>query len=423
MTRPYTASALITAICLLASCSSDLHRTAVPGPGPSIRVSIADPAATAVIGLQKGAVIETESTRYILSDSGALYCSVNERGHLVARTGKTELDCGQGVRCIPRDAEGAFILGRTRYPDTLLVTTDGARLFLVNIVALERYLRGVVPNEIGYDRDPAEIEAVKAQAILARTYAMRKAELPIARLFDLHADTRDQVYTGLSRSSVETDRAVRETAGLALSYESKYAECYYHGTCGGSTEAVSLVWGRPQSKPYLAGIRDAGRHGTYCSSSPQFRWTESYSRDDIENILRANLGAAHDSLERGGPDRTLHLLDLAILHRMPSGRVARLKAVFGNRARQWPVELEGDRMRWVLRRPDGFSPLRSTLFDLAIERDQNRWITRVTIRGGGNGHGIGFCQTGALDRAKKGYTCEEILRAYFPGTTVVASSP
>jgi len=404
------------------SCSGPPERSLPASGGPNVRVCLAEGVKSIVLGLQAGAVIETGAKRYTTADSAALVCSLNEAGGLDVRVGRMDLLTGETVRCFHHAAGRYFTLSGRRYPDTMLIVRDSRGFSLLNVVPMETYVLGVVPNEIGPDRSADELEAVKAQAILARTYALRKTESPLARLFDVHSDTRDQVYSGLATVSPVTSRAVRETTGLAAGYGGRYAECYYHSTCGGATEAVSLAWGRPQSKPYLTGIRDAGRHGDYCSKSPSYRWTETWSRRELEELLFTYLPSASDSLPfQASMKSGLHLLDLRVLKRMPSGRVAQLNIVLGNKTRHHVLTLGGDRIRWILRRPDGNRILRSSLFAVEVKRDENRWISSVTLRGAGSGHGIGLCQYGALDRARKGYNAAEILRAYFPGIDVVSA--
>ena len=119
------------------------------------------------------------------------------------------------------------------------------------------------------------------------------------------------------------------------------------------------------------------------------------------------------------PQKDWHLLDLNIIKRMPSGRVATMQVVMGNRARQRAYYLHGDNIRLALRRQSDGRPLRSALIDVHIDRDRSRWITRVRIDGGGAGHGVGMCQWGAIGRAREGLTAAEILTAYFPGTAVM----
>lgn len=334
-----------------------------------------------------------------------------------------EVEVEGSFRLCATDAATRFGVGGKSYSDTLLIACDGSSLFVVNVLPLEDYLAGVLPNEIGRRTDE-EAEAVKAQAVLARTYAMAKIISPVKRLFDLYGDTRDQVFSGAGAADGGgidpiAASALRSTSGQVLTYNGTLAECYFHSTCGGATEASSLVWERPQSKPYLAGVLDEGAAGVWCSISPSWRWSERYTREELEALLRVYLPAATDAVppsELSDPSR--HLLDIAITERMPSGRVETLRIVFGTPKQQRVVLLRGDKIRWVLRRSDGSGPLRSTLFDLAAERDARRWIRTVRIDGGGNGHGIGLCQWGAVARARAGFSARSILEAYFPGTDI-----
>lgn len=410
-------------VLFVSSCGTAPHLAESVIRGPVVRVCIADPTDGIDIALEAGAIIETAGTRYTVKDSTLLRCLRLDDGRLDVRAGANAIgDADSRIRCWYKDDTGSFSLAGRRYADTLTIMTDGTRVYVVNALPLERYLRGVVANEIGAGRTEDEFEAVKAQAILARTYALAKLALPLARLFDVRGDTRDQVFTGLDGQTALASRAIQRTMGQALSFEGTWAEVYYHGTCGGSTEAVSLVWKRPQSKPYLAGIRDAGRHGAFCAISPNYRWTETYRREELESILLASHPSARETILLSGiPVSEWHLLDLKILTRMPSGRVERLELDFGNQRQHLTFVEDADRIRWTIRRPDGNSILRSDLFDLFIDRDAQRWITSVTIRGGGSGHGIGLCQWGAIGRARKGFLAEEILQAYFPGTSVVSA--
>jgi stage II sporulation protein D len=422
--RAFLRVSFVTASLLfLSSCGGTRHLEEGAVRSPVVRVCIADPPDGIDLALQAGAIIETGRTRYTVKDSTLLRCQRRDNGRLDVRAGSNPIgDADDHIRCWYKDDAGYFSLAGRRYADTLTIMTDGTRLYVINALPLERYLRGVVANEIGAGRTEDEFEAVKAQAILARTYALAKLALPLTRLFDVRGDTRDQVFTGIDGQTALATRAIQRTMGQALSFEGTWAEVYYHGTCGGSTEAASLLWKRPQSKPYLAGIRDAGRHGTFCAISPNFRWTETYTRDELEAIFRSSLPSANDSIAPSTlPASQWHLLDLRILSRLPSGRVGRLEVVMGSRSRQWTYAFDADRVRWALRRPDGNAILRSGLIDLLITRDENRWMTAVSIQGGGSGHGIGLCQWGAIGRAKKGFLAEEILQAYFPGTTVVGA--
>lgn len=406
--------------CIALSCSSGRPDRDAARTTPSVRVCIADFATTTTVQLQEGAVIESPRGTHVAGSATRLTCALQDDGAMSVRLGERELGPIEGVfRCYHRGGSATFDIDGKLYPDTLVFASDGTRLYIINILPVERYLESVVPNEIGRNRKDNEYEAVKAQAIIARTYTMMKIDLPLRRLFDVHADTRDQVYTGMLTRTELATRAIRETRGQVLTFEGNYAECYFHSTCGGATEAVSLVWKRPQSKPYLTGMRDRDGEGDYCRISPSYRWSELYTRRDLEALLRTYLPSADENIKASDFDEgPWTLTDMRILERMPSGRVQKLKISMSNGRRQRAFVLAGDRIRWALRRTDASSVLRSCLFDLIIDRDASRAIRTVRIDGGGNGHGIGMCQWGAISRARKGLKASAILRAYFPSTTL-----
>jgi stage II sporulation protein D len=405
---------------LLESCGTgdaiDVNREGEP----MIRVCIAQRSGEVELFSGGDFVIESLSRRERIADSTRIVVSASSKGAINVRAGTQRIDeAGGNIRMYSSAATHRFEFENKRYHDTITIAGDGASLHIINALPMEEYLRCVVPNEIGKNRGEDEFEAVKAQAILARTYAMQKIALPLRRLFDVYSDTRDQVYNGSADRAAITDRAVAATRGRVLQFDGKPAECYFHSTCGGRTEAVSLVWKRPQSKPYLAGIADSHGGGDYCRISPSYRWTESYTRRELEPILRVWLASAVETFRASDfPESGWYLLDVRILKRMPSGRVATLKIVIGNRTEKKTITVEADDIRRALRRPDGSGILRSTLFDLTIDRDENRWIRSVRIDGGGSGHGIGLCQWGAIARARKGWSAAAILNAYFPGTEI-----
>ena len=409
---------LIVASMALSGCTA--HPSGATSSGPTIRVCIADRVSDVSFSIGAGAVLETVDRRFTLEGHRSLRCRLHADGGIeVFADGRPARRFRGLARVYHRGSSGTFTFEERSYGDTLLIASDGAQLYLINVLPLEEYLKSVVPKEIGRSRGENEAAAVRAQAVIARTYAMTKIQLPLTRLFDVYDDTRDQVFGGIGGRDAIANAAVEQTGGQVLTYNGTLAECYFHSTCGGSTEASSLVWQRPQSKPYLTGARDHGRNGDYCRMAPSYRWTERYSREGLEAILRGFLPSANDAiLPADIPAVQWHLLDLNVLRRGPSGRVTHLQVVMGNRMQQRSYYVHGDRIRYALRRPEGDRPLRSTLFDIEIERDAARWITTVRIDGGGNGHGVGMCQWGAIGMAREGASTADILHAYFPGTVV-----
>jgi len=129
------------------------------------------------------------------------------------------------------------------------VVRAGKKLQLVNVVALESYLLGVVPGEMPKDWP---LDALKAQAVAARTYAI--ANLVEDRSFDLYSDARSQLYYGANAESPGTTRAVTETRGQVLSYDGAPAETFYFSSSGGKTLSALDAFG--QDLPYLVSVDD-----------------------------------------------------------------------------------------------------------------------------------------------------------------------
>jgi stage II sporulation protein D len=367
--------------------------------------------------------VSAEEVRFVVS-RGVNWDSVDTHGstrsgecRITVRDGRMQLVQGGTVTDLGPDpvrftGAAEWKVGEDRFAGELLVQrAPWAGVTLVNIVSLEEYLRGVVPWEIGRP-GPEAIEAVKAQAIAARTYTIRHLGRWSELGFDVYADVRDQVYRGHTGTVEVTDRAVRETRGQILVHDSEPVRAYYSSTCGGHTSTLTEVWDR-EGAPYLRGLRDANSRGeSWCRESAQFRWTEAWSAKELGDGLREHIGA---ELGQSISAQEFGILTgLEVLERDSSGRVAKLK-ILSDRAE---FVIHGDRIRWVLKPAHSrFGILRSTLFRIEeVRRDEV--LVQVIIRGGGFGHGVGLCQTGALGRAHAGQSAREILEAYYPGSSV-----
>ncbi|MBM3264874.1 MAG: SpoIID/LytB domain-containing protein [candidate division Zixibacteria bacterium] len=277
-------------------------------------------------------------------------------------------------------------------------------LTVVNEVDVENYLRGVVPAEIG-KLDEEKIDAARAQAVAARTYALAHRGRRQSLGFDVFASIEDQVYRGYGTEAPVVDRAIAETRGIVASYQGKMIETYYSSTCGGHTESIAEGW-KTDPVPYLRNVKDKGRgRGDFCSASPWYRWTETWDREALEGILTASM-----AVFTGRKEEDLKLKDIRIRKRSKSGRVSVLEI----RTAQGVTRFEGDKVRSVLRRTaEGTPPLRSTLFSLNIQRDWRGRPDIVVAKGSGYGHGIGMCQMGAIVMASRGYRFDQILRHYY----------
>ncbi len=153
------------------------------------------------------------------------------------------------LRYVPGAAP--LVLDGKAYRGELLVHRVSGRLTVVNLLPLDRYLRGVVPGEMPDDWHP---EALKAQAVVARSYAL--ATLKPGRLHDLYADTRSQVYGGIEAESRSTNLAVGATAGRVVWWNGRVATTFYHSTSGGRTIAIDEAWPKAAAVPYLVSVPD-----------------------------------------------------------------------------------------------------------------------------------------------------------------------
>lgn len=306
-----------------------------------------------------------------------------------------------------READAVLVDGR-RFRGTLAIQRGSAGVTVVNRVPLEQYVRAVTAVELGFRAAP-DRQAVMAQAVAARTYAVRYRGRREALGFDLYPTEADQVYGGVEVEKPEVDAAVRATAGLILTYRGAPIEALFHSTCGHSTEAASEVFRNEAVTPYLRAVSDragGGRNDYYCATSPRFRWRESWDGAALNAVLAqtlpAVLGAAAANLGR--------VRAVRVTRTTPTGRVREVvvETTSGN------FTVPGWRIREVLR-PAPDRQLLSSQFQLSEER-RGEDLVRLVAAGAGSGHGVGMCQWGAVGRSRAGWHYDRILAAYYPGT-------
>lgn len=259
---------------------------------------------------------------------------------------------------------------------------------VVNHLDLETYLDGLVNTEFN---SKWSIEAVKAQVIVARTYALYQKEQArkSQRHFDLDSSTDDQVYDGFVKEDFVSSRAVDQTRGMVLKYKHKIFPTYYHSTCGGMTELPEVVWGK--SHP----IYRKRVICQYCVSSPRYQWTASLNTADVLTKLGLPASLSQDL-------KVTLSLDAA------SGRV---KALTFLQAKRVLKKISGVELRNLI----GADKLMSTRFDV-IQSGSS-----LEFRGGGFGHGVGLCQWGTKVLGSNGKTAAEILKTYYPLATLERS--
>lgn len=301
------------------------------------------------------------------------------------------------------------------YPGSMEIVPESNGTFrLLNIVPLETYLRGVVPNELVNNLSPDELQACMAQAIAARNFAFYRLTTRDSSQFDVYSDTRDQVYSGMEKYQPLADSAVALTYGMIVEYDGQPARCFFHSTCGGHTENVQHVWQGQPPLPYLRGVSDtdSATGQPFCIDSPQFSWTSTYTGRELDRFVKANLAFANPTY--AGKSITGEVASLKVLDRFRSDRVDTLEIAMDNGDVYF---VRADRTRYLFRGKDG-TILRSSMFWIKTLRNFGGSIKEVIIKGRGNGHGVGMCQWGALGMSKLGYSYLQILSHYYPGTVV-----
>jgi len=277
---------------------------------------------------------------------------------------------------------------RRAYRGSFLIEVSRGRLALSNRLALEDYLAGVIASEMPASAYP--MEALKAQAVASRTYALhallRAEERGVRR--PVLSDQRFQVYGGREREHPRALEAVQATSGEVLFHEGALFRSYFHACCGGRTTDAAKLFGEPSIEPLL------GVECGACEGSPSFRWSARISRAELE--LALGPWAASRGVAAGA------LLDLDVSERSADGRASYVRVRHGRGAYEIHAE--------TLRKLSG-KTLRSTWLEITPDGDGWRFDGR------GHGHGAGLCQVGAAAKAASA-SCADILSAYYPGSRI-----
>lgn len=292
----------------------------------------------------------------------------------------------------------------TVYKGSLEIESKEDTLFVINALDLETYLCGVIAAEI-----PASspLEALKAQAVAARTLAVRNMGRHRKEGFNFCSGTHCQVYRGATVETPSTTRAVKETKGLVILYEGKPIEAFYHSNCGGCMRADVF-----ESPPYLFSHKFDGKGETllcspwyeevwfrkdyecYCSKGRRsnFRWQRVYDGEDFELTFGFALG---------------DLIHIFPLKKGDCGHLTEVEVLRKKGAQQ---------IRGSLKVRTFFDNIKSSLCKIEvkyIQGDGVRTPSMLCIWGAGFGHGAGLCQEGAIGQAQEGRGYKEILTHYY----------
>lgn len=269
-------------------------------------------------------------------------------------------------------------------------TNKAGSYIVINEIYLENYLAALINSEMN---SSWHIEAVKSQAVIARTYALYQKEKRKSDEYHLKSSDLDQVYKGASKEDAMSFKAVMDTKGQVITYGGKFALTLYHGNGGGRTENIENVWGGHNDAkdfPYLR-----SRKSPWDKTGPNYSWQFSIP---IKNF-KAKLNQKGYGIKK--------IKSIKIKEKTSSGRV--LKVYIKAKGKKKVITLSGEELRAML----GYSKLRSTMFKAKKSGNE------VLFKGYGSGHGVGLSQWGAKGMAEKGYSYKKILKYYYSGTKLV----
>ncbi len=390
-----------------------------------------------------GAIVLIDDHNIEITRSPMIHCTANQGSsfHITNVTIRDRASTGRGKK--NRPSQGNLLL-RLR---------DNGTIVVINEIILEDYLRSVISSEMS---SAAPKEFLKAHTILSRSWLLaaldRKKTIQEHRemgtasvdelirwydredhdIYDVCADDHCQRYQGITKIiSTQAGDAILETRGMVITSGEKICDARYSKACGGLTENFETAWD-DKHVAYLASVSDSPVYhhpiamreaARWILSEPVascntedtrilekilpdfdretkifFRWKVEYTREELEEILREKSGFDFGTLQAIVP-----------LQRGPSGRISKLKLKGSKKSITVGKELEI--RRWLSR-----SHLYSSAFVVKAHHNLNGEVERFVFHGTGWGHGVGLCQIGAAVMASKGFSAEEILRHYFPGT-------
>ncbi len=352
-------------------------KAAVAKPDKIVRVLLLEEGKSAYVKHSGRVNIYTqdESKKYKISTAGTVSIKTHRNNQVQAGT----LVAAQPIIIEP---VGGTILewDKNKYTGKFVVL-PGKTFMLLEYVPLEQYLYGVLPYEMHHTW---ALEALKAQAVAARTYTLKSIEKKVEEPFDLYNDVRSQVYKGGGQVYDNVKQAVDQTRGEVLTYKGELFFTYYHGNCGGGTDPVQ-IW-----NPKLVNIKPlSGASCKFDAHSKSHDFKQDLAKSAVEKFARAQ------GLKGG-------LKSIKVAKKTASGRAINLTLKTSNGSKTVLCS--------SFRAGTGLRSCKITKLSTGANK--------VHFEGHGYGHGIGMCQDGAHGMAKQNYTYKQILKHYYPGSTL-----
>lgn len=357
---------------------------AVSPPEKLVRVAVLKEIKAFNLSVKGAFKILDSATGQVLSQESVLRTAkvgIGEKGIIVG--GKVFLP--SRIKFSPLKDATIYVNDRRLRGEVDIVKNSNGLLTVVNILDLENYIKGVLYHEVSHYWP---LEAIKAQAVAARTYALYEIGVNKTKDYDVTNDIYSQVYGGRNSERYRTNVAVDRTRGLILVYREKIVPAYYSATCAGFTEDANELW--KENLPPLKGVKC-----DYCLHSPHYRWKKNFRLKDIQDKLNEN------GFKLG------FIKEVRVVERNASNRIRTLEITTRD---DKSVTISGKDFRNMI----GPNLIRSNNYEIEMKGYY------MDLVGKGWGHGVGLCQWGAAEMSRRGFNFKEILNYYYPGADIVS---
>jgi stage II sporulation protein D len=342
----------------------------------NIRVGIILDVSSFMVGSSKEFFIYDTSDKKFKLTKGNAYITCSAKG---VHIGKYDLPLPVKIK----PSNGVIFANYKPYQGYLKLIKSDNKINVINVLTIEDYLKGVLPKEVSIDW---EIEALKTQAVVSRTYIIANLNRHSDQLFDICSTTHCQVYGGLEVKAYSTDQAIKETKGEVLIYDDKFAQTVFHANCSGHTDDPKYIWNWKYTPPYLRGVKCG-----YCYDAPHSKWEHVLDTSFISEKLASKKIGKIKKIKVKGKTASGAAKELEITH--SDGKLILNAYQFRLTVDAWK--------------------LKSHVFG-SIKTNEDK----IYFKGRGWGHKAGLCQWGAKGMAENGKTYKKILSHFYPGTKI-----
>ncbi|TDT52008.1 SpoIID/LytB domain-containing protein [Fonticella tunisiensis] len=337
----------------------------------------------------EGSVLQSGTSITLTISGGRIYMNGKQYNYI---TFEPESDDNTLKLRVVYSLWGRNYIKEYSYKGSMVFRDNGGKILPVNIISIEEYLKGVVPFEMS---NSYPLEALKAQAVAARNYALSNLGKHEKDGYDLDDTTHCQVYRGYNPYYKNAIKAVEDTRGRVLLYNNKPISAYFSASNGGYTEACENVW--LQRIPYLKAKPDI------YDNDDNYNWKAVYSPAEIDKKLKDRRYLSKSS--------TFERIDLQSIRTYESGRISNIDIIYRTSSGKT------GRMSFSKERARIFLGFNSSMYKVSYSGG------KYIFDGKGSGHGLGLSQIGARERARAGQTYDRILAFYYDGTVLESIKP